>query len=267
MIPTQSVSNDGIQLAVETFGAGEPLLFAHGLQGTRKLTKRQLEPLADKYRITLFDQRGHGDSTPITAPALYDANRMAADLRAVLDSLGVERAIVGGESTGAATATLFALKHPDRVKGLLLTAPAFGDTPNPDRQRLKDLGAAMKKMGMPEYLKASAVRQRELFNWSPEVIQVVGEMIGAHQADSLGTALQTIPDWQIFSDLSVLATIRCPTCLIAWDGDPLHPLALAQRYVQVLPNARLVMMPTLPEIFANPRRIGEIYREFLQERV
>lgn len=266
MISTQHVSNDGIQLVVETFGTGEPLVFAHGLQGTRKLTRMQMEPLADKYRIILFDQRGHGDPTPITDPALYDPNLMADDIRAVMDALGIERAIVGGESTGAATATLFTLKHPDRVKVLLLTAPAFGDMPNPDRQRLKDLGAAMKKMGMPEYLKASAVRQRELFNWSPEVIQVVGEMVGTHQADSLGTALQTIANWQILSDLSALATIRCPTCIIAWDGDPLHPLALAQQYVRVLPNARLVLMPTLPEIFANPARIGEIYSEFLQQR-
>ena len=106
------VESDGLELAVESFGAGPPLVFAHGLTGTRNNTRDQFAPLADRYRIVIFDQRGHGDSTPVTDPALYDVHRMAYDMAAVMDALGIERAIVGGESMGAATALLFALKWP-----------------------------------------------------------------------------------------------------------------------------------------------------------
>ena len=77
------VPNDGLELAVETFGEGPWLVFAHGLTGNRYGTRRQFTPLADRYRIVIYDQRGHGDSTPVTDPALYDLDRMAGDMAAV----------------------------------------------------------------------------------------------------------------------------------------------------------------------------------------
>ena len=59
---------DGLELAVETFGDGPWLVFAHGLTGNRHGTRRQFAPLADRYRIVIYDQRGHCDSTPVTDP-------------------------------------------------------------------------------------------------------------------------------------------------------------------------------------------------------
>ena len=96
------VESDGLKIAAETFGAGAPLVFAHGLTGNRQAIRRQFESLADRYRIVIFDQRGHCDSSPVTDPALYDPSRMADDMRAVLDHLKIDRAIIGGESMGAA---------------------------------------------------------------------------------------------------------------------------------------------------------------------
>ena len=128
------IPTDGLELAVETFGDGPWLVFAHGLTGYRHGTRRQFAPLADRYRIVIYDQRGHGDSTPVTDPALYDLERMAGDMAAVMDALGIEQAIVGGESMGAATTLRFALRWPQRVRALLLTAPAFSDVPQPCRR-------------------------------------------------------------------------------------------------------------------------------------
>lgn len=69
---TFSVSNNGLTIVAEAFGEGEPLIFAHGLTGSRQLIVRQFQALAGSYRITTFDQRGHGESSPVTDPALYD---------------------------------------------------------------------------------------------------------------------------------------------------------------------------------------------------
>ena len=260
----QRIKSDGIEIAVEEFGQGEPFIFAHGLTGNRHGSRAQLEPLADRYRIIIYDQRGHCDSTPVTDPALYNAERMAEDMTAVMDTLGIPRAIVGGESMGATTTLLFALKHPERVKALLLTAPAFGDQLNPDRQRLKDLGKTIAKLGMDEFLKQAAVRQRNDLGWSPEVIAYVRDKFASHQAPSLAAAMQTAPEWVIFSDISVVSKLTCPTCIVAWKDDLLHPFELSQRIAALIPNARLEEIPTLPAAFADPPMVGKIYRRFLE---
>ncbi len=258
-------STDGIQIATEPVGAGASLVFAHGLSGHSSVIRLALAPLLDRYRVVLFDQRGHGASTPVTEAALYDTTRMADDMLAVLDAYGIERAVVGGESMGAATALRFALRHPQRVERLLLTAPAFGDTLNAERERLIEMGQNMQRLGMEDWLALAAVRQREQFNWSPELIRFMADVFRNHDAQSLGTALQTVALWQPFPDLNELAQVQCPVCILAWEQDPLHPIELARRYAAVLPQVTFKTMAPLPALFIDPPQVGRIYAEFLEQ--
>lgn len=257
-------SND-VELVVETFGEGPAMVFAHGLSGTRHGVKAQLAPLADRYRIVVYDQRGHGDSTPVTDPACYEPRRMAEDMTSVLDALGIDRAVVGGESMGAATTLLFALAHPERVERLLITAPAFGDLPNPMGPRLKDLGESMSALGMEEALRRAAVRQRDELGWSPQAIEFTRSCFLAHDPVSIATALRTVVDWRILPDLSVVSTLAVPVCVIAWEADPLHPYELARRLVGLLPNASLEVIAPPPAVFLRPTVVGNIYRRFLEQ--
>ena len=262
------VESDGLKIAAETFGAGTPLVFAHGLTGNRHAIRRQFESLADRYRMVIFDQRGHCDSTPVTDPAFYDPHRMADDMCAVLDHLKIDRAIVGGESMGAATALLFALKHPQRVEKLLLTAPAFGDSFNPSRQGLQEMGDNVKRLGIEGFLIFNAAeRQRLGLKWPADVAEIVAGLLRSHDAASIATALRAVADWQLFTDLSEVAKLKCPVCVLAWENDPLHPFDLARRLATTLPNARLEMLPPLPAIFQTPHIVGELYKNFLEGRL
>lgn len=259
------VLSDGLELAVESFGSGPPLIFAHGLTGSRRNTRDQFAPLADRYRIIAYDQRGHGDSTPVTDPALYDASRMASDMAAILDALDIRRAIVGGESMGTATALLFALKWPQRVKALLLTAPAFGDAPNPEREWIRDAGKLIASQGMKTWLEQSAEMQRNELGWPQAVIDYIAEIRRTHNPASIAVACQTVVDWVILPDLQALAALDFPTCIIAWPNDPLHPIGLARRMADVFPNARLELLPSLVHLFSQPAVFGEIYGRFLAD--
>jgi len=263
MTETYRVESDGLALAVETFGDGPPLIFAHGLTGRRCNTRDQFSVLADRYRIVIYDQRGHGESTPVTDPALYDAERMAGDMAAVMDALGIEQAVVGGESMGAATTLLFALRWPQRVKTLLLTAPAFGDAPNPAREQVQDMGKAIAAYGIETFLAQAAERQRTELDWPPEVIDYVARMQRAHDPDSLATACQAVMDWIILEDLSPLAGLDVPACVVAWENDLLHPIDLARRVVAALPDTRLEVLPSLVDLFTQPQIVGQIYGRFL----
>jgi len=257
-------SGDSVELAVETLGTGPALIFAHGLTSHHRVTRLELAALAERYRLILFDQRGHGASTPVTDPALYDPQRMADDIGAVLDSLNIERAIVGGESMGAATALNFALKQPHRVERLLLTAPAFGDSPNSERERFVQMGEDLAREGMEGFLALAAERQRVQFNWTPDLIAFVADMFGAHHPASLATALQAVADWRPLADLAVVARLACPVCIVAWEQDPTHPIELARRLAATFPDAQLKMMAPLPALFRDPAQVGRIYGEFLE---
>jgi 3-oxoadipate enol-lactonase len=258
------ISSDGLELAVETFGSGPWLVFAHGLTGNRHGTRRQFAPLAERFRVVIYDQRGHCDSTPVTDPALYDLERMAGDMQAVMDALGIEQAIVGGESMGAATTLCFALRWPERVRALLLTAPAFSDAPNPVADQISNTGYEIREFGMAGYLQRSAERLRQQ-GASPEVIATIAEMQSVHDPSSLATACETCIQW-VIPDLTQASKLDVPACLIAWPGDALHPIELAQRLAVLLPDARLAMLPSLGMLFERPAVVGEIYGRFLAER-
>lgn len=259
------VDSDSLTLAVEVFGQGPPLIFAHGLTGERHGTQRQFASLADRYRIITFDQRGHGQSTPVTDPALYDARRMGEDIAAILDALGVERAIVGGESMGASTALTFALAHPRRVERLLITAPSLMDKPNDQREDIWAAGDLVEKEGIDVWLERSAEVQRTELGWSEEVIDTIAGFRSSHDSASIATALKTVIDWVILPDLTPLAGLDMPACVIGWPNDPLHPEALARRVADALPNACLEMLPSILTLFSRPEAVGEVYARFLEE--
>ena len=114
-----SVSSHGVTLSGEQAGDGPAIVLLHGLTATRRyvlMGSRLLE--RSGYRVVAYDARGHGLSTPAPDPKAYGYELLAEDLEAVLDALGLERALVAGASMGAHTAVRFALLHPERVTAL-----------------------------------------------------------------------------------------------------------------------------------------------------
>lgn len=256
------IPSDGLELAAETFGQGEPLVFGHGLTGNRHITRKQMMPLADRHTIIIYDQRGHCDSTPVTDPALYDRERMGADLGAVLDYFHVDRAILGGESMGAATTLTYAVRHPERVKTLLITAPAFSDEPNAADEGVRAMGREILDLGMEGYLENS--RQRLTERGVPALaIATIRSMQSSHQPESLATACLYAINW-VMPEFAELAKLDVPACVIGWENDLLHPFALAERLVATLPRARLETLPSLGTLFMDPACVGRIYRSFLE---
>ena len=256
------VRSDGIELTVETTGKGSPLVFAHGLTSKRHRTLEELAPLERDYTIIAFDQRGHGDSTPVTDPALYDPHRMASDMATVLDYLGIRRAIIGGESMGAATALLFCLRWPERVEKLLLTGPAFGDALNPGHEDLKNMGRLIEEGGIEGCLAAS-IPEWVRIGYNEAAIAAWCEVQRTHDPASLALACKIVADWVILPDLGAAAALDVPAQIIGWEGDPVHPLALARRLAGILPQARLCALPGLAPVFNESALVGRIYSEFL----
>ena len=113
---------DGVRLYVEDFGAGAPIIFICGGNLTHQSWESQVAALADRFRTITFDWRGTGASDKPRGG--YTGEVAAADLRALIERLGVAPAVLVGHGLGAHLALLVAYAAPELVKGLLLTSAA-----------------------------------------------------------------------------------------------------------------------------------------------
>jgi len=258
------IASDGLKLHVEVSGTGPPLIFAHSLGGCHHQAARALEPLADAYQLIVFDQRGHCQSTPVTDAARYEPQRMAADIAAVLDALGIERAIVGGESMGAATALLFAVTQPKRVAKLLLVAPTAGDEANPGRDMIVALADFTAEYGLAAA--ASAVALASMSRGIPrDAAAMVTSFWLHHRPESFVAANRAVPDWVLFPDLTPVANLKMPIAILAWGGDPSRPLPLARRLADAARHGRMETVESLGEFATDPTMYARLLRLMLQE--
>ncbi len=116
-MPTAAVN--GIQVSyADSGGDGPPIVLSHGLLMDQSMFDAQVAALAPQYRVITWDQRGHG-GTPAPGPFSYWDS--ARDVLALLDHLGVERAVQGGFLSLRA-----AMLAPGRVRGLILIGSQAG---------------------------------------------------------------------------------------------------------------------------------------------
>jgi pimeloyl-ACP methyl ester carboxylesterase len=112
---------NGIDINYEVHGDGTPLVLTHGYSATLEMWREQVPAFSAKYRLVIYDSRGHGKTTAPSDMNAYDLARdYVADKLALMDHLGIDKAHAGGLSMGGMVAQEFALQHPDRVKALLL---------------------------------------------------------------------------------------------------------------------------------------------------
>jgi pimeloyl-ACP methyl ester carboxylesterase len=246
------LTDDGVLLAGEETDParpGPPIVLLHGLTATRRyvvMGSRLLE--RSGHRVVAYDARGHGRSGPAPGPAAYGYERLARDLEAVLDALGLPCAALAGASMGAHTALRFALAHPERVAALGLVTPAFDptvlagapDAPEGDRDVL---ARALRAGGVEGFVRAydfSTVPPA----WRDTVEQVVRQRLSAHEHPlAVADALEVVPRSRPFEDFAELGALAVPTVVVASrdEVDPGHPLALAERYARAISGATLTV--------------------------
>src|SRR3954447_9660883 len=117
-------AGDGTRIHYELSGRadGEPLLLIQGLGADMKGWAAQRYALGRRYRLLLVDNRGAGRSDKPQGP--YDLEVMAEDAVAVLDAEGIAAAHVLGASMGGVLAQIIAVRHPERVRSLVLSCTA-----------------------------------------------------------------------------------------------------------------------------------------------
>lgn len=122
-----SAAVNGTTLYYEPLGQGPTCLVLHGWPGTDHAYLRPgLDRLGDRLRLVYYDHRGHGRSDR-EATELLSLEQLADDADALADHLGAAQVLVVGHAHGASVALELALRHPERVAGLILVAATPGD--------------------------------------------------------------------------------------------------------------------------------------------
>jgi pimeloyl-ACP methyl ester carboxylesterase len=241
-----TVGGDGVVLVGEQSGEGPPVVLLHGLSATRRyvvMGSRTLERAG--HRVIAYDARGHGSSSPAPERA-YGYERLAADLRRVLEQAGAARTLLAGASMGAHTAIRFALEHPERVSALALITPAYEpDSPSTAAElaRWDALAAGLREGGVEGFLAAYDLAAVPA-TWRATLETVLRQRLGAHEhPEAVADALEVVPRSRPFEDIDQLATIAVPTIVVASrdEADPGHPLATGERYARVIPGAQLLV--------------------------
>ena len=123
---TEYLDTSGARIAYDVRGSGEAVVLIHAGVANRSMWDDQVAALENAYRVIRYDTRGFGETE---TDAVEFSNR--ADIAALLDHLGEERAHVVGLSRGGAIALDFALEFPDRVRSLTVVAGGVGGYESP----------------------------------------------------------------------------------------------------------------------------------------
>ena len=258
-----------IDLYYDERGSGDPLLLVMGLAADSAAWMFQVPDFARRYRTIVFDNRGVGRSAKPPGP--YTIHEMADDTAGLLDVLGIARAHVVGVSMGGMIAQELALRHPNRVRGLVLactypepdaeverhrefSVAQFGGTVAADGEMRIDLTALDPTLFF-QHLLPRVFNQAFIDQELPKLMQLFS---GALQ---YGFSMEAILG-QVAAVMGHRATdrlhqIKARTLVITGDADLLIPPANSRVLAEHIPNAKLVTIPggshgfnfETPEIF------------------
>ena len=233
---------NGVQLEFDEAGGGpRTLLLIHGHPFDRSMWRPQLEWAARLgWRVIAPDLRGYGASDPAGEKTTLDV--FARDLQALLDHLGVGRAVIGGLSMGGQIAMEFCRSHPERAEGLILAATfPQAETDSGKRQRyasaerlLIDGMASYAEELLPRML---APRSIEAF---PEVADHVLKMMHSAPPSGAAAALRGRAERPDYRD--VLERFEGPSLIVVGDEDSYTTLEDSKRMHALLRHSRLLCM-------------------------
>jgi 3-oxoadipate enol-lactonase len=263
----QVFADDGACVDVRIDGSnGDPIVLLAGFPLARDIWDTCAESLARRYRVVRPDLRGVGASSVPDGPYLMDV--LAADVAAVLDALGIERATIVGHSVGGYVALAFARMFTERIARIALVCSRLAaDAPEQaaarrqlaDRVELEQSIEPVIEAYLPRLFAPQTLRER------PELLESarrIARQNDPHGAAALlrGMALRNPSD-------DIAADLKMPMVMVAGAGDAVIPVAEAHTIATAFPRGRLWLcehsghLPMLEDPVAVAEALGQLLSE------
>jgi pimeloyl-ACP methyl ester carboxylesterase len=265
------------RIAWEAYGAGEPpIVFVPPWQIVHsRVWKAQIPDFARRHRVVAWDARGNGRSDRPADPLAHTTRARAADLGAVMDAAGLERAVLVGLSSASGTMLVFAAEHPERVMGIVFVCPAspFGQ-PGPS--------AADFEAPLPD---DAGWNSENIHAWRRDYRAYLEFFFGEafpephstkQREDSVAYGLDTDPESLAATvrtprsvDLATLsgmcAALRCPVLVLQGTDERISHVSQGTGLAELIPDARLQLLDGAGHIpnARHPVRINLAIRAFI----
>jgi pimeloyl-ACP methyl ester carboxylesterase len=236
-----TIENNGVRIFFEDLGSGVPLVLGHSFLCSGEMWRPQLQQLAKRARVINIDYRGHGRSGEVRRPVtLYD---MVADVLAVLDHLGIDRAVWAGLSIGGMVALRAALITPERVSGLILLDTHAGPEELYKRIKYLTMAIGVRVLGIRPFLPAIVPLffGRTTRKANPLLVTEWRTRFAAVHIPSVLRTLDALRNRD--SIVSRLGEIRVPSLVIVGAEDASLPLPYSRQIAAGLPHSSLVVIP------------------------
>jgi len=213
----------------------ETVVLLHAAMGSSRRLHAWVPHLAREYRVVRMDHRGHGDSDD-PGPDQLSFPRLVADVKELLDHLGLDRVHLAGSSAGGIISQGFAIAHPKR----LATLGIFASVPGM-KNAATDYGAWVARIGA----KGVAQFLRETIADRMDPAKVDPGFIDWFIADAARSRVEVlarfVPMLARVDLLEGLPKIDCPTLCVVPGGDPIHPVEEYRVFERLIRGCRFVV--------------------------
>jgi pimeloyl-ACP methyl ester carboxylesterase len=258
--PVSMLQSPEDSLGLLTTGSGLPAtVFAHGLAGSIETTRPFGSGVTGSR--TFFNFRGLGVPAAARSPWTYPA--LAEELRAAADHVGAGQAL--GVSMGAGALCTLLARTPLRFERLVFVLPSVLDRARADALADRMVAMAQCVDDRDEDALTHLLLEGEpaSVRSQPAVQHWCRRQAGALVGTAVSTAMRALPKQVPLSDRAELAAVTVPALVIAQEGDPAHPVRVAEQLAAALPGAHLEVMAPGGILWRHRARMRELVGGFL----
>lgn len=253
-------------LHVETYeptssdDASKVVVLCHGFGGSARNFRPQVRAFRDSVRFVLYDARGHSRSrnrVSFAGDDRYDMDALVEDLGWVIDTYGARKVILGGLSMGAATALSYAMRHPNRIAGLLIAAyPSPG---NALGSWAFDFATSIERFGVnhagEQYVWGESSR------FDPQAKALIRQGFLEHSPEALvGILRRCLASLTPVEEMAtLLAGFRVPTRIVV-GGNDAGAIEPSRTLARLIPNSNLSVLEGAGHV-VNLERVSEFNEE------